>query len=313
MRNTISISLLFFLINFSYAQCDSIKLSRFSVDAFSDTAIGFDVSYSGNIQYNYPSYKAINNLGDTLAISQVNTFILTNGYREKLTIVDGVQFPTNFNGKILVYSNFEDSLQCTIDVDENLCQFTDSCNLIAISMDNFGGAMVDGEFYFKVLDEQNNNLHSGSFVLNNTSQTSTDIVCLKAGKYTIEIDSSEYLGGQVFINTKTLPVEFYNISNQYFYKKTTFNLQVFPLCETESNSIENKNLKALNFYLNNGFLMANKQYHVNKIDIYSLNGQLVYSKTSPIFPITLNQLKPGVYLLKEFSNLNQSTHKIFIP
>ena len=40
MRNTITISLLFFLINFSYAQCDSIKLSRFSVDAFSDTVLG---------------------------------------------------------------------------------------------------------------------------------------------------------------------------------------------------------------------------------------------------------------------------------
>jgi hypothetical protein len=173
--------------------------------------------------------------------------------------------------------------------------------------------MVDGEFYFKVLDEQNNNLHSGSFVLNNTSQTSTDIVCLKAEKYTIEIDSSEYLGGQVFINTKTLPEEFNNIPYPYFYQKTTVNLQVFPLCKTETNSIENKKFKALNFYLNNGFLMAKNQYPVDKIDIYSLNGQLVYSNTLPIFPITLNQLKTGIYILKEFSNLNQSTHKILIP
>lgn len=305
---------LFFLftLNYSFAQCDSIKLSRFSVDAFSDTAIAFDVSYNGNIQYNYPSYKAINNFGDTLAKSQVSTFILTNGYREKLTIVDGAQMPINFTGKVLVYSNFEDSLQCILNVDENLCSFTDSCNLIAISMDNFGGAMVDGEFDFRVLDEQNNNLHSGSFVLSNTSQTSTDIVCLKPGKYSIELDSSEYLGGQVFINTKTLPEEFYNNSYQYLYKKTSIELQIFPLCKAETNSIIAEKTEDLKFYFSNGNLNLRAQTKINQINIYSLQGRLVYSKASPTFPLNLNTLKSGIYLVQAMENLNQETFKIII-
>jgi len=297
---------------FSVAQCDSLKLSRFSVDAFSDTAMGFNVDYTGAYQYNYPSYKAVDNFGDTIALSDVNTFIISSGIREKLDFKVGVQNPINFDGKILVYSDFEDSLQCIIPINENLCVYSDSCNKVAISMGNYGGAMVIGEFDFKVVDAQNNNYHSGSFVLSNTSQESTDIVCLPAGKYFIEIDSSAYLGGQVFINSKTIPDDFYNSAYQYLYQKTSIKLDVFPLCQTNTNSILEKQQIPNNLYVYNNSVYQKGSEIIDFIAVYSITGKRLMQINKPNLPLTFNKLSSGIYLLQSSSNNKLKNQKIVI-
>jgi len=176
--------------------CDALSILSVRYSPFTDSVIIVEVVNNGEEIFSYPGFVLINSDGDTLALETVNYFGIGQQSVHHLAVRPGIAGPADvFQGVLELYSGFFDTHECSWAMDEVLC-VTEACADMVIGFENWGGAMVLGDFTFSVTDSTGAEVAAGAFTMTAEEQYWQHTLCLPPGIYIYRVTSlSEPSGG----------------------------------------------------------------------------------------------------------------------
>lgn len=169
--------------------CDGLDILSVQYSPFTDTVIIVQVVNNGDELFSYPGFVLINSDGDTLALEIVSYFGIGQQSVHHLNVRPGISDPTDvFQGVLELYSGFFDTHECSWPMDEVLC-VTEACADMVIGFENWGGALVLGNFTFTVTDSTGSEVAAGAFAMTEEQQYWQQTVCLPPGTYIYRVTS----------------------------------------------------------------------------------------------------------------------------
>lgn len=185
MKNLFTFSL-FLISTFANAQtaCDSLDFVSIKYSPFTDSVIVVHVENNSSEIFSYPGFVLITDNGDTLAKENVDYFGIGSESVHRLQVRDGVHDPLdNFSGQLELFTGFYDTQVCNWALDRSLC--ADSpCDSLIIGFQNWGGALVIGDFAWSVVDSSATVVESGVLTMTSNEQYWFRSLCLEPGTYT---------------------------------------------------------------------------------------------------------------------------------
>ncbi|MCF8257204.1 MAG: T9SS type A sorting domain-containing protein [Flavobacteriales bacterium] len=188
MRNLLLLPLLLSVAT-AVAQdpCDDLDILSVRYSPFTDTVIIVEVANNGEEIFSYPGFVLINSDGDTLALETVNYFGIGQQSVHHLTVRPGIAAPTDvFQGVLELYSDFFNMQECSWAMDSVLC-VTEECEGLVIGFENWGGALVLGDFTFALTDSTGSEVAAGAFTMTAEEQYWQQTICLRPGSYTYSV------------------------------------------------------------------------------------------------------------------------------
>jgi hypothetical protein len=174
--------------------CDSLELVYLGFNPFNpDEIIVYVHNTNINEIFDYPGFKLVNANGDTVASETVNFFGIAGYSAHKLTAaLDNYVPGTVFNGTLLLYTGFYDSLVCTFPVSQVLIPSSGCTDFIVYTLNQWWA--MDQVVHWTVVDETGSEVVSGIHdYLNFDASEYTDTVCLENGCYHLVIESEDTL------------------------------------------------------------------------------------------------------------------------
>lgn len=172
--------------------CTDLDILSVRYSPFSDSSVIVEVANSGSEIFSYPGFVLIHSNGDTLALETVNYFGIGEQSVHQLAVRPGIMAPTEmFQGQLQLHTGFFNELACTWPLNEVLC-LTDDCADMVIGFENWGGALVLGDFTFSITDSTGAEVDAGAFTMTAEEQYWQHSVCLSIGNYTYQVTT---LGG----------------------------------------------------------------------------------------------------------------------
>lgn len=292
------------------SQCDSIQIEGYTYHPFSDSAFTFNISSVGQHFISYPNFAFVDANGDTIAKSTVNTFGLIGGAHQVpfTSLYNGSH---QLNGQLLIYGDFEDSLFCTKNINEDLCQDDTGLFELEIYLGNFGGALVFDHFKYELRNQSGGLFTTGKFHLHQTAQYATDTLLIPKGNYELWLDSNTYLGGQVYYGAHLIGNTQAYLQDQYLYEKDSMLINIFESCDSVGQSVGEIGSPTVRFWYFNQALHAD--LHVEVKAIYNLLGKQISFSNEESLPLRFDyKLQSGIYLVTYEYEQKVYTHKVYI-
>lgn len=301
---TLSILLLSVLAK-AQTVCDSLEFVSVQYSPFTDSVVVVEVmNHNSNEIFDYPGFVLLDTNGDTVALETVNYFGIGETSIHSLNVRAGAHDPTtNFEGTLKLYSGFFEDFECEWDLDQTLC--ADSpCDSLIIGFQNWGGALVLGDFAWSVLDSTNTVIESGVLTMTANEQYWFRGFCLTPATYTYTL----YALGQPSGGGPTMTASsnrWYGSAeiSQYFdwNSGNTLEIPFFDFCISESspNGIEDHQEGSLAISRMGEQIIVSSKTVVKHLEILSADGKLVgnFNPNSDRFVLPAN-LTNGLYILR---------------
>lgn len=311
---------LFLVSAFSHAQsvCDSLDVVSIQYSPFTDTVIVVSVENNNQMEIlDYPGFVLLNANADTVAVETVNYFGIGSESIHLLDVRAGIHDPlSNFEGTLQLYSDFYGTFECEWNLDQSLCA-SSPCESAIIGFQNFGGALVLGDFHWSIEDELEMVVDSGSFSMVAEEQFWLRDVCLEPGNYTYHLTAlTQPSGGGPTLTVQnaigfnspsvSAPLDWFNDPTAQLA------FPFYPFCAQLPNSIENVVDENDILVLRNGSDVVLESQHVmKKALIYCMAGKLVASMNPHATRFTLlTDITYGVYLVQVQTEQGWSLLKI---
>lgn len=319
MKNISLLSLLMFSLNvFAQDPCDGIEFQSISYNAFTDTAVIVHVTNNGPELFSYPGFILINNQGDTFAMEMVNFFGIGQESIHSLEIRPGVMEPEEvFNGVLELHTGFYDSLWCSWPINQSFCPPAKCADLV-IGMQNWGGALVIGDFEYFLDDTNGNTIETGVYTMVDTIQYWEDTLCLPVGEYTYTVNAlGQPSGGGPVITVAQaggfgtpMITEFLD-----WYNGATIEVPFYLQCEAqEPNSITQfLPNETFNLVYQGDEVILQSNPSIVQLEVYDMKGQLI-SQISRVQSSTSisSGLPIGMYVIRARFQSGQSAMKKFV-
>ena len=292
--------------------CDSLQI-EVQFDAFNDSLIVVKVKNNSSQLFSYPGFVIIDNNGDTIAKEQVNFFGISSESTHYLQLNSNTFNTAEFGGKLELWSGFFTTLECSYNMNFNLCP--DACEEYYIYLGNFGGSLATGSMDWEITDSNSTAVISGKLFLTDSTQNEVDTVCLLPGGYNLKFKNSPGLtGGQVVLGIAHMNL-FSSVNINYTGSDTSLSLNLFERCTTGTFISSPEKNKGIKIYSSNDYI---KIINNNKEDwiasVYTISGQLTWKGNikegdNSIF---LSHLPSGIYIVEAHNSHEISTQKVFL-
>lgn len=173
---------------FSQSPCAQVTIEQLQYDAFDQTALELVVNNQSSELFSYPGFVLVDDQGDTLAREQVSFFGIGAGPQAHyLSAGPGASLPSGaFDGTLLLFGEFNDTLYCTWDLDDiTLCP-PDSCIEASIYLTNTEPLVEFEAFWWVTNAADGDQVALGSFAMSDVDATQFDTLCLPPGNYVLE-------------------------------------------------------------------------------------------------------------------------------
>lgn len=299
-------------------ECDSVDVLSVQYSPFTDTLIIVEVTNENqNEIFSYPGFVLLNDDNDTVAVETVNYFGIGSESIHTLEVRPGVQNPQeNFIGTLKLYSGFYDTFECEWALNQSLCANT-PCETVFIGFQNFGGALVVGDFHWQVDDESGMVADSGSFTMEAQEQFWLRELCLPAANYTYDLTAltSPSGGGPTLTVQSSLgfaspslsePLDWFNDPGAELV------FPFFPFCAETPNAIESQTQSQieLRFDFSSNQILCSEA--LNSLEVFTSTGQLVFSDNSNSRKVMIPSLGAGVYVAVGYTDMGRGTIKFVL-
>ena len=307
MKNAILLPLLLVgLLVKAQTVCDSLDFVSIKYSPFTDTVIYVHVENNNQSEiFGYPGFVILDANDDTVAVETANYFGIGEESVHPLNVQPGMHDPQdNFEGTLQLYSGFYDTFECEWDLNQSLCS-NEPCDSVILGFQNWGGALVIGNFHWRVDDEGGMLVDSGSFSMEAQDQYWFYGICIEPGTYsysltaltppsgggpTLTVSSSSSFASPAMFG----PLDWFNNPG------AEIEFPFFEFCVQNPNSIERPVSKIELQVLRNGSeVVLQSDESIKSLSIYGMDGRLIESFTLNSnrfqFPFGLSK---GVYLVR---------------
>jgi len=307
MKHLFAFSLIL-ISTFANAQtvCDSLDFASIKYSPFTDTLIYVHVENNNPSEiFDYPGFVILDANDDTVAVEMVNYFGIGSESVHELSVRSGMHDPQdNFEGTLQLYSGFYDTFECEWDLDQSLCS-NQPCDSVILGFQNFGGALVLGDFHWRLDDDGGMLVDSGSFTMEAQGQYWFNKICLEPGAYSYSLTALTPPSGggpTLTISTSTTfasptmsaPLDWFNDPG------AEIEFPFFEFCAESPNGITDKLKQTEIKVLRNGsdLMLQSKEIIISAL-IYSIDGRLIESlnPNSTAFNLS-NHIQHGAYLIR---------------
>ncbi|MGV3637610.1 MAG: T9SS type A sorting domain-containing protein [Flavobacteriales bacterium] len=302
--------------------CSLLTLEQLHYDAFDPSAVELVVNNQSASLFSYPSFVLVDAQDDTLAREQVSFLgIGTGPQAHYLSAGPGASFPSGaFDGTLLLFGEFNDTLYCTWDLEDiTLCP-PDSCIEASIYLTNTGPLAEFVAFWWVTNTADGNQVASGNFAMSDVDATQFDTLCLPPGNYVLEftpfspIDESYVVGitpnYQFTLGTNT--------ALQQDSSPLDLSFSWYAGCVDGTNGISSHDHRELTInHLGDHLRITDPMGRaLGEISLWSTDGRLVYQRTTSTASIDLplHQLASGIHMVRVGTGEGPSfTEHIFTP
>ncbi len=299
--------------------CNSLDFVSIKYNPFTDTSIVVHVQNSGSEIFSYPGFVILDATGDTLAKEQVNYFGIGQESVHTLAVRPGVHNPSeDFLGELQLFAGFYDTLWCQWPLDQSLCA-DQPCDSLIIGLDNWGGALVTGDFEWIIRNDMGAVVESGQFTMNANPQYWRQGLCLESGEYTYSLEAlTAPSGGGPVISASSSESFGSPTITKYFEwfndPVTTMEVPFFAYCSASPNGIEGQAVSESDVTVKQDF--ENNRIistaPIKSVLIYSSNGQLVSELMPAANYVAIPNLAKGVYVASVLTQKGSVTAKLVI-
>ena len=302
--------------------CEDLNFISIGYSAFTDTVIVVSVENNSTTElFDYPGFTVINTNGDTVAKEEVNYFGIGAQSVHPLQVRPGVHDPLqDFNGVLQLYSGFYTDFECEWQLNESLCRESE-CDSIILAFENYGGALVLGDFAWSLLDSTEAVLESGTFTMEVQEQHWEKRLCLPKGMYSYTLVAlGQPSGGGPTLTVSTSPW-FLALSIQQpvdWFNETATALE-FPfythcILQETPNGIGNAENDLDFMVLRSGGQTIIKHAEIIKsVKVFALDGRLVTNlNPNNIECILPSNLNNGFYLISIETNQGAKVLKVVL-
>ena len=288
---------------------------------FTDSLIIISVENNSTELFDYPGFVLINTDGDTVAKEVVNYFGIGSQSVHPLQVRAGVHHPLqNFEGTLQLYSGFYDQFECEWQLNESLCT-ENECDSIILAFENYGGALVLGDFHWSLLDSTEAVLDSGTFTMPPQEQHWEKRFCLPKGMYNYTLVAlDEPSGGGPTMTVSTSPWYLAPTLQQYLdWFNNPANILEIPfymhcLQEQSPNGtetiVEASELKVIR--TGNQTILQHTDL-MQSVDVYSIEGRLVAQFNPNRTQLALSAgLKSGLYIVSVQTDKGTQVVKVLL-
>lgn len=284
--------------------CTDVTITSVQYHPFTDTAIVVHLVNNGAGLFSYPGFALINSNGDTLAVEDVNLFGIGQESMHILPINPGIADPLDiFQGDLELHTNFFDTLVCTWPLDQSLC-VTEPCTDMVIGLQNWGGALVVGDFAWSVSDTLGNTIDSGVMTMVDSIQHWNHTICAPPGYYIYNMEAlTPPSGGGPNITVSNndgfygpqlyAPLDWFNQSG------TDLAVPFFEHCiSSEPNSISTLSREVFEVSYQNDLIVLSNVNPFISLELIGLGGQTVSSIVANSSTVVLpTDIASGPYIV----------------
>jgi hypothetical protein len=322
MKHYIAFFLFISLASFTNAQnvCDELNFVSIGYSPFTDTVIVVAVENNNATEiFDYPGFVLIHTNGDTVAREEVNYFGIGAQSVHTLQVSLGAHNPIeNFNGVLQLYSGFYDDFECEWQLNETLCT-ENECDSMILAFENYGGALVLGDFAWSLLDSTEAVLESGTFTMEAQGQSWEKRMCLPKGMYSYTLEAlGQPTGGSPTMTASTSPWYLAPIIQQDFdwNAENVMEIPFYLHCALQEppNGIDNaENDLEFKVLRSGGQTIIQHAEIIKSVAVFTVDGRLVTSlkpnHTQLVLPSTMNE---GLYLISLETELRVTTLKVIL-
>lgn len=168
--------------------CDQLDVLSVHWAPFSDTALVVNVVNNSTTLFDYPNFILLGTMGDTLAKETVSAFGLSGESWHVLRLQDGVSFEEPIvNGTLELWTDFTTDLACSWNLEDVPLCLPPPCASIKLTLGNFGGMLVTGDFAWTLTDASLTPIATGTFTLDLNNQFAEVGQCLSPGQYGLSV------------------------------------------------------------------------------------------------------------------------------
>lgn len=319
MKNLLVLPILLFCSSlFAQDPCDDVDITSVQYSPFTDTVIIVELINNSAAGFQYPGFVLINSNGDTVAKEDVDLFGIGQESLHRLNVMPGVQDPlSNFVGDLELYTGFYDVFACSWNLNQSLCA-SEPCDSLIIGLDNWGGALVVGDFEWTVRDELNSIVETGQFTMNVNPQYWRYGLCLEPGEYSYTLEAlTQPSGGGPVISvsssssfaspTITEPLDWFNDPI------TAIDFPFYSVCVESPNGIgevSSNSVIDLRYVMESNQLICSQQ--MTDLKMYTADGRLVYSTSPQVKQVTLPTLASGTYIATVSTSKGEARQKVIL-
>lgn len=259
--------------------CDDLHFTSIQYSPFTDSVIIVEVENNSSELFDYPGFVLLNTSGDTVAKETVNYFGIGGQSLHQLEVRPGVHDPQlDLNGQMKLFTWFYDTEACAWNIDQNLCA-SDPCDSLFIGFQNWGGALVIGDFAWSVTDADQNTVASGQLTMTANEQYWFHGLCVEPGTYyyTLEALNEPSGGGPTLTAGASSWFGGPEISQWLDWSNpTTLTIPFFDFCINESpNGLPYRNALNVELLAQNGKWFVVAPEIITQIELFTLDGKLV--------------------------------------
>jgi len=290
---------------FGQTACDSLDIISIQYSPFTDSVIVVSVeNNNSNEIFDYPGFVLIDSNGDTVARETVNYFGIVQQSVHQLVVRPGVQNPLeNFVGVLQLYTGFYSDFACEWQLNEPLCP-SNECDSIILAFENYGGALVLGDFAWSLLDSADAVIESGTFTMEAQGQHWEERLCIPKGMYSYTLIAlGEPTGGGPTM-TASLPTLYASATIQQYFNWSEVNVMEIPfymncIGAQSPNGIEEAKTVGIDIIRNGNFLSVRSSKPMQQIELYTVDGKLVASLAPKSNLVNLpSELLHGLYFVR---------------
>jgi len=256
-------------------------------------------------------------MGDTVAKETVNYFGIGEYSIHSLVVRPGVQNPLeNFVGALQLYTGFFSDFACEWQLNEPLCS-TNECDSIILAFENWGGALVLGDFAWSLLDSTESVVESGTFTMEAQGQHWEERFCLPKGMYNYTLIAlGEPTGGGPTMTASASQLYAAPMIQQYFAwfdnDSSTLEIPLFMNCigAQSPNGIGESKSESIKLVRNGNSLSVRSEKQMQQIELYAVDGKLIGTYTPKSNLVLLSaELPHGLYFVRVRRNQAWVTQK----
>lgn len=297
--------------------CDSLEFFSIRYSPFTDSLVVISVQNNSSELFDYPGFVLIDSNGDTVAKEQVNYFGIGGQSVHSLVVYEGVHDPLeNFNGQLELHTGFYSDLACSWNIDQGLCG-SDLCDSLIITFQNWGGALVLGDFDWSVMDSTDAVIQSGTFNMDPQLQYWQHGFCLTPGtyRYTLVAQGEPSGGGPVMTVTNSTWFSAASLQ-RYFDWEATNVLEVpfFLHCidpDAPNALAEVGGPHQLKVLRNDGLISLESDVSIRSVEIFSMDGKIITVLSCISNRCQLPVLPTGLYIVKALTDQETFSTKVF--
>lgn len=303
---------------FAQEPCSQIDFVSIQYSPFTDTVIVVQVENNSAESFGYPGFVLIDASGDTVAKEQVHLFGIGPESVHTLDVRPGIHDPLNdFDGQLELHTGFYDTFECEWPMNQSLCA-DEPCDSLIIAFENWGGALVLGDFDWSVNDGEDSVVEYGTFTMDSIGQYWERGFCLVPDTYayTLTALGQPSGGGPVMTATSSqsffspMIIEYFEWFNQL---TTVMEIPFFSFCAEPPNGIGNlssNNEIHLRYEMASNQLISSQE--IVDLKIYSAAGHLAYSANSKLKQVVLPMLPTGTYIAAVSTSKGEALLKLIL-